>query len=167
MNIIPSQLNIYIGEFELAEEQARQSGSDDWSVISRLEAFLYTGKGKKAYDEFIHLSEGTRNSYVFKINILRIYASLQKQTEVNQLLDDSFISRAKKDFQSSLFFAQAFAMINSKEDALEWLENSINYGFINYPFLNEYDPCLKNIRGEERFKKLMERVKYEWEKFKV
>jgi len=26
---------------------------------------------------------------------------------------------------------------------------------------------LENIRGEERYKKLMERVKYEWETFKV
>jgi hypothetical protein len=29
------------------------------------------------------------------------------------------------------------------------------------------DPCLANIRGEERFKKLMERVKYEWEHFEA
>jgi hypothetical protein len=48
-----------------------------------------------------------------------------------------------------------------------WLEISINLGGINYPFLNEYDPLLENIRGEERFKKLMERVKYEWENFEV
>jgi len=58
-------------------------------------------------------------------------------------------------------------MINYKTDALNWLENSINRGMINYPFLNEYDPLLENIRGEERFKKFMERVKYEWENFEV
>jgi hypothetical protein len=29
------------------------------------------------------------------------------------------------------------------------------------------DLWLANIRGEERFKKLMERVKYEWEHFEV
>jgi hypothetical protein len=57
--------------------------------------------------------------------------------------------------------------MNSKADALEWLENSINHGFVNYPFLSELDPFLENIRGEERFKKLTERVKYEWENFEV
>jgi hypothetical protein len=31
--------------------------------------------------------------------------------------------------------------------------------------LNEYDPLLENIRGEERFKKLMKRIKHEWENF--
>jgi hypothetical protein len=31
--------------------------------------------------------------------------------------------------------------------------------------MNEYDPFFGSIRGEERFKKLMERAKYEWEHF--
>jgi len=38
---------------------------------------------------------------------------------------------------------------------------------INYPYMNEHDPFLGKIRGEERFKKLMERVKSEWEHFEV
>jgi hypothetical protein len=33
--------------------------------------------------------------------------------------------------------------------------------------LSEIDPWLANIQGEERLKKLMERVKYEWEHFEV
>jgi hypothetical protein len=31
--------------------------------------------------------------------------------------------------------------------------------------MSQHDWFLDNIRGEERFKKLMERVKYEWEHF--
>jgi hypothetical protein len=31
----------------------------------------------------------------------------------------------------------------------------------------EHDPFLEKIRAEERFKKLMERVKHEWEHFEV
>jgi len=52
-------------------------------------------------------------------------------------------------------------------DAMEWLEHSVNLGFINYPYLNEYCVFLKSIRSEERFEKLMVRVKYEWENFEV
>jgi non-specific serine/threonine protein kinase len=63
--------------------------------------------------------------------------------------------------------AASFALINEKDKSLEWLENAVDRGFINYPFLNEYDPFLENIRGEPRFKKLMERVKHEWENFEV
>jgi hypothetical protein len=45
------------------------------------------------------------------------------------------------------------------------LKCAVNPGAVNYPFFAEIDPLLENIRGEERFKKLMERVKYEWENF--
>jgi non-specific serine/threonine protein kinase len=54
-----------------------------------------------------------------------------------------------------------------KYEALDWLENAVHKGFINYPFISEHDPFLKNIRSEPRFKKLMERVKREWENFEV
>jgi len=39
--------------------------------------------------------------------------------------------------------------------------------FCRYAFLNNYDPFLVKLRGEERFKKLMDRVKYEWEHFEA
>ena len=60
-----------------------------------------------------------------------------------------------------------YALINEKEVAFKWLEHIIERGWINYPFLNARMPFLENIRGEERFKKLMKRVKKEWENFKV
>ncbi|MFQ6116614.1 MAG: tetratricopeptide repeat protein, partial [bacterium] len=60
-----------------------------------------------------------------------------------------------------------YALIDEKEEALNWLEHAINKGWINYPLFNEIDPLLENIRGEERFKKLMEQIKHEWEHFEV
>ena len=60
-----------------------------------------------------------------------------------------------------------YAMLDEKEKTLNWSENAVNLGFINYPYMSQHDPFLENIRGEERFKKLMERVNYEWENFEV
>jgi len=76
------------------------------------------------------------------------------------------IAEAKTDPENSILLAGFFAMLNDKANALSWLENAVKYGWINYSFLNEYDPFLKNIRGEERFKTLMASVKELWEKFK-
>ncbi len=67
----------------------------------------------------------------------------------------------------AFFMAECYALIDEKEKALEWLEIAVNCGYINYPFLNEFDPFFSNIHGEPRFQKLMERVKYEWEHFEV
>ncbi|MFC2166091.1 hypothetical protein ACFLT2_13980, partial [Acidobacteriota bacterium] len=62
---------------------------------------------------------------------------------------------------------ECFALLDERNVAMDWLEHAVNRGFINYPLLSEHDPFLVNIRGEPRFKKLMERVKHEWENFEV
>jgi disulfide oxidoreductase YuzD len=72
----------------------------------------------------------------------------------------------KRDLQLSYNAASFCSFLGQPNDALDWLENAISRGFTNYPFM-ELDPFLNNIRGEERFAKLMERVKYEWEHFDV
>ena len=82
-------------------------------------------------------------------------------------LTPNIVEEARIDPENSVYIADLFALLKDNASALFWLENAVKKGFINYPFLNEYDPFLKNIRGDERFQKLMERVKYEWEHFEV
>ena len=164
---VPTFLNIINGEFELAEEQSRQLGSDVNSLLVRIWALLYNRKFEESYVEFNNISKDIKSSYIFKIELLRLYAIMQKHTEFNNLMDEKFILWAKKDFQYSFFVAEAYAMINHKADALNWLENAVNHGYINYHFLGKHNPLLNQIRGEERFKKILERVKKEWEEFEV
>lgn len=57
------------------------------------------------------------------------------------------------------------ALIGEIELALDSPELDVNLGTSNYPLLSELDPFPDNVRGEERFKTLMERVKSEWERF--
>jgi len=83
------------------------------------------------------------------------------------LLTPEFVSTAERDLQASYNLATFYAKLGDNENALNWLINAVNRGFINYPMLIQRDPWLANIRGEPRFKKLMERVKYEWEHFEV
>jgi non-specific serine/threonine protein kinase len=78
-----------------------------------------------------------------------------------------FVKSIQMDLQYSYHFATFYSFLGEEEKSLEFLENAVNRGFINYPLIAEIDPLLENIRGEERFKKLMERVKYEWENFEV
>ena len=63
--------------------------------------------------------------------------------------------------------AAAFALLDEREEALNWLEHAVNCGFIHYPLFSEKDPWLESIRGEERFQDLMARVRHEWESFEV
>lgn len=72
---------------------------------------------------------------------------------------------ARWDLQYSWEMATEYALIDERAEAIEWLENATHRGLINYPFLSQYDPLLKNIREEKRFKELMEEVRSQWERF--
>ena len=93
--------------------------------------------------------------------------ALTKDTEnVQRLLTPQLRETCRRDFEWSVAIAERLSLVGLKIEALDWMENAVNRGFINYPFL-QCDPLLDDIRGEERFKKLVERAKYEWEHFEV
>ena len=61
--------------------------------------------------------------------------------------------------------ADCHALVGANDEALDWLGHAVDLGFINYPFLSEYNPFLKSIRGQPPFRELMRRVKQEWQEF--
>ena len=89
------------------------------------------------------------------------------KSKIAALFSPNLVKTALRDPQFPCEISRLYSLLGEKDQALSWLEVSVNNGFINYPFLNKYDPFLEKIRGEERFKKLMERVKHEWESFEV
>ena len=103
----------------------------------------------------------TKLSYFVK------YAIEGDKKRIKELLTVDFVKTTRRDAQNSYFVTGLFALSGMKDEAFDWLENSVDRGFINFPFINEYDPFLKDIRGEPRFKKLITRIKHEWENFKA
>jgi hypothetical protein len=67
----------------------------------------------------------------------------------------------------SWWAADCFALVNEREAALDYLERAVDFGYINLPFLAEYEPFLANVRGETRFRELMDRVRHAWETFEA
>jgi non-specific serine/threonine protein kinase len=90
-----------------------------------------------------------------------------EKSKALEIVTEDFKNAMKDHPYFSIWTAESYALLGLKEESIEWIEKGVNWPFINYPFLSKYDPFLENIRGEVRFKKLMERVKYEWEKFEV
>jgi predicted Zn-dependent protease len=79
-------------------------------------------------------------------------------------LTPELLSWARRDHFWSLMVSQVYALAGNPVDALAWLEHAADAGFINCPFLTR-DRLLDSVRGTERFERLMERVKREWESF--
>ena len=74
---------------------------------------------------------------------------------------------ATDELRYSFVIASGYSLLNMRNKSLDWLERAVSLGWSDYHYFNEHDPFLENIRGEKRFKKLMERVKLEWENFEV
>jgi serine/threonine protein kinase len=102
-----------------------------------------------------------------KLSFFVKYAIEGDKERIKELLTPNFLKTTRRDAQNSYYVTGLLALAGMKDEAFDWLENSVERGFINYPFISEYDPFLKDMRKEERFKKLMKRVKHEWESFEV
>jgi len=128
---------------------------------------LYNDRADEAYD-FINEVVDESSTNIWTLVTLFIKHSIKRDKDkIASLLTPEFVAQIQIDLQHSYHIATIYSYLEEKEQALKWLENAVNQGFINYPLLAETDPFLENIRSEERFKKLMERVKYQWENFEV
>jgi non-specific serine/threonine protein kinase len=134
-----------------------------WYAIAN----AYNQNIEEAYKIFALIERDTPNTIWSQLSAFFINALKGKKAEALQSVTKETREMFKKDEMFPIWMAESYTLIHEKEEAFNWLEHGISWGFINYPFLNEYDPFLESIRGEPRFKKLMERVKHEWESFEV
>jgi len=123
------------------------------------------------YDEARALIRGnvpTGLEDVFTRETLLLQHALDGEpARLRELVTEDFERTAWRDPQFSYFVADCHALAGLKEEALDWLSNAVDRGFINYPFIAEHDPALGSIRGEPRFRDIAARAKYEWEHFEA
>jgi TolB-like protein/predicted Zn-dependent protease len=161
----------YDGQFGLALDSMRKWYQSDPENPVRGFHYALMLAYNKAFDEAFSIidrsAKATPNNAVTKFGLLLKYGLLKDKEKAFQIMTPDFQKTCQRDSEWSYYVVVAFALLDEKKKALDWLENAVNRGFINYPFISMHDTFLDNIRGEERFNKLMERVKYEWEHFEV
>ncbi len=162
--------------FECRFEESLEAGRtafelDPENIMSRylyLASLIFTG----SYDEAHRLAEQwhedmPRHAWV-ELILATLYSARGMKSESKKILSEKTQDTMWRGDPSGIWIvAQINALNGETEESLKWLEHAVDKGFINYPLFSELDPFLENIRGEPRFKKLMERVKHEWENFEV
>jgi non-specific serine/threonine protein kinase len=128
---------------------------------------IYNKCFEDAYAVIDLLANDTPQNFFAKLCLFLKYSLKEEKTEALNSITKDLTAGAWWDEQYTWEMAVGYALIDEKKKAIDWLERAVSRGWICYPFLSEYDPFLENIRGEPRFKKLMERVKHEWENFEV
>jgi serine/threonine protein kinase len=122
------------------------------------------GKNDQAFALLDTSASEIPDDFFSQLSYFFMYALMNEKEKALRLATEEFKATASNDLEYSSFLAQGFALLNEKTEALYWLENAVNLGFINYSFFAKHDPFLENLRGDKRFEKLMVRVKTEWEK---
>ena len=163
--------NWYDGQFGAALEPARKWYQSDPQNPAKqffyAQILVYNKSVEKAFAIIDECAQADPNNALCKHGLLLKYGLLKNKKKALHEMTSDFKQTCQRDPDWSYYVAEALALLNEKTEALDWLENAVNRGFINYPFICQKDTFLENIRNEERFKKLMERVKYEWEHFEV
>ncbi len=166
--VVPARINVhhYRGQLELAFDLITKFSPQDPPGLFDYAWFLVYKKRLKEAEAVVekHIKDPKQNIF-WQFYLLLKFAAQGDREKLAQSLRPEFLYAVKRDPQYSSFMADIYALLGDKEKALDWLDNAVSRGFINYPYLNEYDPYLADIRGEPRFKKLMEQVKDEWEHF--
>jgi len=167
--IIQGFSSLYDGQFGRALDLFRKWYQSDPENAAGAFYYALILAYNKELDEAFSIIDKCANSEpdnaLSKFGLLLRYGLLKDREKAFQIMTADLRKTCQRDPEWSYNVAQAFALLDEKKEALDWLENAVDRGFINYPFISKHDTFLDNIRGEERFKKLMERVKYEWEHF--
>jgi serine/threonine protein kinase/tetratricopeptide (TPR) repeat protein len=165
--LIPALIDIYTGQFDSArerlEDQYRIKGDEMLMQVWYVWGHAYAGRDDEAISMIDHMAVDSADNLVIRLCVSLKYALQGRKAEMLASIGPEMRTWAEKDFNYSQWLAECYAVAGESQEALSWLENAVNHGLVNYPFLNEYDPLLENIRGEERFQQLMARVKHEWE----
>jgi serine/threonine protein kinase/tetratricopeptide (TPR) repeat protein len=158
------------GQNALALEQCRKLYEADSE--NPLHQFLYAWMlvCNEERDEALSIidasARSTPDNVCTKFGLLLKYGVLKDREKAFGEMTPEFQKTCKRDPEWSYYVALMLSSLDARAEALDWLENAVNRGFINYPALERIE-FLDNLRGEERFKKLLERVKYEWERFEA
>ena len=131
------------------------------------DALARNGRGDEAGTVLRQLAQRLPQTMYGQLAQFLAHALSRERDEALEAVTPTLTESAHWDPEYSWEMATGFALINEKEEALEWLEKAMRRGFINYPFISRLDPLLANLREEEGFLRLMEEMRARWEHFEV
>jgi serine/threonine protein kinase len=116
---------------------------------------------------FDDLAKEMPEGFFGKLALAFKHAVRGNRDEVLRAITEDVKAAVAGDLQYSWNLAQCFALVNEKEQALEWLEKAVELGLTNYPMISRLDPFLENLRDEPRFERLLETARERWEAFEA
>jgi TolB-like protein/Flp pilus assembly protein TadD len=166
--LVSAMVPLFAGRFEVAVEATRRMVEvDPVTPVWRANHVMALSYARR-FDEAEALTEAIdaqpdSDVGTWQMGLFRA-AWREDRAEVLRLADGPYRKLALWDAEAPWFLALAHAAVGEKDEALLWLDRAVDHGMINYPFLSEHDWYLDKLRDDERFGRVMERAKREWER---
>ncbi|MCK5467777.1 MAG: hypothetical protein KAI99_04695 [Cyclobacteriaceae bacterium] len=158
VKVLPGLRFYYQGELELALnsfEKAYRSDTNDPVVLWHYGRTLASCNDPDlAVSILDHCTEMGKFG-IKQFSQLFSLALQGKNHEVVASISPDIDHWAKKDWQISLWLAEVLSLIGESVKAIEYLEQVLNLGGINYPFFNEHDVFLTSIRSKPEFQQIV------------
>jgi serine/threonine-protein kinase len=120
---------------------------------------LYAGRPDEAGAAFGRLAAAGAGAFSWFGTFLGAWATRDREAMHRVLAEGATREAVGIDKELSWMAAAAFASVGDTDEALRWLSQVIEMGFINHRFFAEHDPFLAKLRGDPRFDALMERAR--------
>lgn len=117
--------------------------------------YMFNGMHEKAIEEFKKAGQANDDPYVLS-SLGMTYGFWGKKVEARKVLDQ-FKELSKKGYVPAGCYANVYASLGEKEQALDWLEKAYEY---REPILTgiKYDPTWDGLRSEPRFMELLRKT---------
>jgi pentatricopeptide repeat protein len=164
IHYIDGRFNLMVDAYHKYCRMEPDNVNAHWALMY---AYFRNNQFNKAFELIKEIRTKWPNNIYTRLSLLLNYSIKKDSDNFEKLLSNELAQFAWEDFILPLYMAECYSLLDKRQEAIKWLKQAVNKGIINYPFLNNHDAFLDNIRGEKQFKELMGKVRYEWENFEV
>jgi serine/threonine-protein kinase len=156
----------YQGRYDEAVEELEsvRANEPEHPLIKTFLAISYFNQGRIDEAQTLVGEVLAQHPHFDGLQVLRAWcwSAQGHHEEAQALITPRVAETAAADHDISFWLASFYAMEGMRDQAIEWVERAVKLGNENYP-LFAHNARLDNLRGEERFKTILEDLHARWE----
>jgi serine/threonine protein kinase/lipopolysaccharide biosynthesis regulator YciM len=161
---------IYVGKADEAVQEMRPvmaTNPDQYKALGYFGMFLYyDGKldeAESVLERAVRLGGGTSDLTAVMAAAF-LYASRHQRDKIDGRIF-RFRPQQVIDGDQAYWLGGVYAMLGDKQQALEWLNRTVELGNVNYPWF-ERDKNYDSLRGDAEYQAIMARIRQRWQAYK-